>query len=265
MNVNLEKIIDEYCLFDDAFMRLCFKEKPECVEFILKIILPQIDGLKITEIKPEYEIDNLVNHSVCLDAYAVDENGSLYDIVIQRASKDASPKRLRYHGSLMDCNYLKKSKKYDTLPVRYVIFISENGYRCNGKPLRQFSNFADDDGEALGDETYFVYVNGRNKNDTALGKLMQDMSNPNPDTMNYKMLSDLVGYFKKKTKGKDDIMTTSEKIFNLGKEEGLKAGKISQLFDLTHKQIISAEIAAQQANMTEQEFCEQMKLAGYAD
>ena len=66
-------------------------------------------------------------------------------------------------------------------------------------------------------------------------------------------------------KGKDDAMTTSEKIFNLGKEEGLKAGKISQLFDLTHKQIISAEIAAQQANMTEQEFCEQMKLAGYAD
>lgn len=92
MKIDYDKIIDEYCLFDNDFMRLCFKENPECVEFILKIILPKIAGLKITEIKPEYEIDNLISRAVCLDAYAVDENGTLYDIEIQRDDKGANPR-----------------------------------------------------------------------------------------------------------------------------------------------------------------------------
>ena len=140
--------------------------KLECAELILKIILPQIKGLKITEIKPEYEIDNLIRRSVCLDAYVVDEEGTLYDIEIQRADKGASPKRARYNGSMMDIDFLKKGEDFDKLPVRYVIFICESGYKCNGKPLRCFSNRAEDDGEAFGDDTHFIYVNGKNKEDT---------------------------------------------------------------------------------------------------
>lgn len=155
----------------------------------------------------------------------------------------------------MDCDFLKKGEKYDKLPIRYVIFISENGYKCNGKPLRQFSNRADDDGESLGDEAYAIYVNGANKENTELGKLMQDMKNPNPDTMNYKTLSDVVGYFKKTEKGRDNIMTTTEKIRNLA--------RLDTLFELVKKQIISRTIGAQQANMTEDDFINQMKLAGY--
>jgi glutamate dehydrogenase (NADP+) len=83
MKIDYEKLIDEYCLFDNEFMRKCLQERPECAELILKIILPQIKGLKITEIKPEYEIDNLISRSVCLDAYVVDENGINLDVVKQ--------------------------------------------------------------------------------------------------------------------------------------------------------------------------------------
>ena len=251
MQINYEKLIDEYCLFDNEFMRKCLQERPECAELILKIILPQISGLKITEIKPEYEIDNLIRRSVYLDAYVVDEEGTLYDIEIQRADKGASPKCVRYNGSMMDIDFLKKGEDFDKLPVRYVIFISENGYKCNGKPLRQFSTHADDDGELLGDEVYAIYVNGKNNDNTELGKLMSDLNNPNPDTMNYKILSEVVGSFKKTKKGREKIMNVTEKI------------RLYTLFDLIKKGIISLKQAAQEANMSIEEFSNQMKLAGY--
>ena len=263
MKIDYNQIIDEYCLFDNDFMRLCFKEKPECVEFILKIILPQIAGLKVTKIKSEYEIDSLISHAVCLDAYAVDEKGTMYDIEVQRDDKGANPKRVRYNGSLMDCDFLKKGEKYEKLPVRYVIFISKNGYKCNGKPMRTFSNKAEDDGEPLGDETYAIYVNGANEEDTDLGKLMRDLQNPNPDTMNYELLSNVVGYFKKTEEGRSNAMTASEKVYNYGFNEGVEQGKLFNLFDLTKDGFLSIEIAAKKANMTIQDFRNQMKLAGY--
>jgi hypothetical protein len=246
-------------------MRKCLQEKPECAEFILKIILPQIKGLKIKEIKPEYEIDNFIRRSVCLDAFVVDEEGTLYDIEIQRADKGASPKRARYHGSMMDIDFLNKGDEFDKLPVRYVIFISENGYKCNQKPLRNFSTCAEDDGEAFGDEVKYIYVNGKNKDDTELGKLMSDLGNPNPDTMNYQILSDIVGSFKKSKKGRDNIMTVTEKIYNAGLEEGHNEGKLQTLFELLKDGILTIEIAAKKANMTIEDFNNQMKLAGYSD
>lgn len=39
MKLDYEKLIDEYCLFDNDFMRKCLQERPECAELILKIIL----------------------------------------------------------------------------------------------------------------------------------------------------------------------------------------------------------------------------------
>ena len=263
MKIDYEKLIDEYCLFDNEFMRKCLQERPECAELILKIILPQIKGLKITEIKPEYEIDNLISRSVCLDAYVVDENGTLYDIEIQRADKGANPKRARYNGSMMDIDFLKKGNDFDKLPVRYVIFISENGYKCNDKPLRQFSTHADDDGEILGDEIFTIYVNGKNKDDTELGRLMRDLNNPNPDTMNYKMLSEVVGNFKNNKKGREKIMTVSEKIYNAGRDdglnEGLNKGKIEALLALVKNGLITLQQAAEQMGMSLEKFEKEAK------
>ena len=263
MKIDYEKLIDEYCLFDNEFMRKCLQERPECAELILKIILPQIKGLKITEIKPEYEIDNLVRRSIFLDAYVVDEEGTLYDIEIQRADKGASPKRARYNGSMMDIDFLKKGQDFDKLPIRYVIFISENGYKCNDKPLREFCMRSLDDGEILGDETHIIYVNGKNKDDSELGKLMCDMNNPDPDTMNYKMLSEIVGSFKKTKKGKGSIMRYSEKLYNdainEGKIEGKMEGKIEALLSLVKDGLITIQQAAERMGMTIEKFEKEAK------
>ena len=191
----------------------------------------------------------------------------MYDIEIQKADKGASPKRARYNGSMMDIDFLKKGNDFDKLPVRYVIFISENGYKCNDKPLREFCMCSLDDGEILGDESHIIYVKGKNEDNSELGKLMRDLNNPNPDTMNYKMLSEVVGSFKKYKKGKEIIMTVSEKIYNAGlnngkiegKIEGIKEGEFKTLISLIKKGFLTLQQAAEQMGMSIENFEKEAK------
>ena len=199
-------------------MRICLADDKESIELILSIILPEIKGLKVTEVKTEYDILSLSNKSVSLDAYAVDETGKLYDIEIQKDDRGATGKRARYNGSLMDLDFLKKGKDYKELPTRYVVMISENGYNCYGEPLKEYV-YQSKDGRLLDDETHIVYVNGQNKSDSELGKLIQDLHNKDYSTMNYKPLADKVRYYKTTEKG---VSIMDKKVLKLFEEERVK-------------------------------------------
>ena len=199
-------------------MRICLADDKESIELILSIILPEIKGLKVTEVKTEYDILSLSNKSVTLDAFAVDETGKLYDIEIQKDDRGATGKRARYNGSLMDLDFLKKGKDYKDLPTRYVVMISENGYNCYGEPLKEYV-YQSKDGRLLDDETHIVYVNGQNKSDTELGKLIQDLHNKDYSTMNYKTLADKVRYYKTTEKG---VSIMDKKVLKLFEEERVK-------------------------------------------
>lgn len=219
--MNIEKfneIIQDFCLFDNIFMRICLADDKESIELILSIILPGIKGLKVTEVKTEYDILSLSNRSITLDAYAVDETGKLYDIEIQKDDRGATGKRARYNGSLMDLDYLKKGKDYKDLPTRYVVMISENGYNCYGEPLKEYV-YRSKDGRLLDDETHIVYVNGQNKSDSELGKLIQDLHNKDYSTMNYKTLADRVRYYKTTEKG---VSIMDDKLLKVFEEERIE-------------------------------------------
>lgn len=58
-------------------------------------------------------------------------------------------------------------------------------------------------------------------------------------------------------------MTASEKVYNYGFNDGLNEGKLFTLFDLIKDGFLSIDIATKKANMTIQDFSNQMKLAGY--
>lgn len=206
-----KEIVKDMCLFDNIFMRCCLADDKENIQLMLSIIIPEIKGLKVTEVKTEYDILSLANRSVTLDAYAIDEKGKLYNIEIQKDNKGATGKRARYNGSLMDLDFLKKGKDFEELPTRYVIIISQNGYNCYSEPLQEFV-YTSKSGKLLDDETHIVYVNGKNKENTALGKLMQDLNNKDYETMNYKSLADKVRYYKTTEKGKE---TMNEKLKEL--------------------------------------------------
>ena len=189
------EIIKQFRLIDDTFMSKVFEDK-ECAELLLKIILDR-DDLKVIKAVPQLEFKNLQGRSTRLDIYAIDADGKQYDIEVQRDSDGAVSRRARYNSSLMDANILDKGNDVKTLPECYVIFITESDVMKGGKPIYTIERTVKElEHASFGDGSHIIYVNGENRDDTAIGKLMQDFFCSDAEKMNYEILSKRAGNLK---------------------------------------------------------------------
>lgn len=204
-----EEIIRNFRLMDDTFMSKVFEDKA-CAELLLRIILGR-DDLTVQEAVTQYELKNIQGRSAKLDIYAVDSTGAKYDVEVQRSDKGAVPKRGQYNSSLLDCNTLDTGDNFEKLPKTYVIFITENDYFYAGLPMYTITRCITNMGNAVyGDESGIIYVNGANRDDSAVGKLMQDFFCKDPHKMNYELLSRRTEYFKESKEGVDTMCKLME-------------------------------------------------------
>ena len=201
-------------LIDDNFMTKVFEDK-ECSEFLLQVILDR-DDLTIREVHSQYGLNNIQGRSVRLDILAVDEQNKAYNIEIQRNDRGAEVRRARYNSGLMDANITEPGDRYDQLYETYVIFITENDILKAGLPIYHIERTIQETGMPFGDGAHIIYVNSQIKDDTKLGRLMQDFTCTNPDDMNYLVLAQRVRYFKEDTKG----VATMCRAFEEVREEG---------------------------------------------
>lgn len=215
--------IKAFRLIDDDFMTKCFEDNIECVELLLRIILGKED-LQVSEAKTQVFVLNLKNRSVRLDVLATDSNGCKYNIEIQRENKGAGYKRARYYSSMVDVNMLQKSQDFDNLPETYIIFITENDVIGKGLPIYEIERQIVQTGEIIDDGEHILYINGARQDDTALGKLMQDMVNPEPATMNYDVLAKTVDYYKNSKEGNAVMCKAMEDLWNEAMQQGMQQG-----------------------------------------
>lgn len=204
-------------LIDDNFMTKVFEDK-ECSEFLLQVILDR-DDLTIREVHSQYGLNNIQGRSARLDILAVDEQNKAYNIEIQRNDRGAEVRRARYNSGLMDANITEPGDRYDQLYETYVIFITENDILKAGLPIYHIERTIQETGMPFGDGTHIIYVNSQIKDDTKLGRLMQDFICTNPDDMNYPVLAQRVRYFKEDTKGVATMCRAFEEVREEGKRE----------------------------------------------
>ena len=191
--------------------------------------------LRVESIQVQYDIKNLQGRSIRLDILAIDIQGRVYNIEIQRNDTGAGVKRARYNSSLIDANITEPGDKYQNLNESYVIFITENDIMKKGLPIYHVDRIVRETGEMFGDESHIIYVNSQVKDQTALGKLMHDFSCINAKDMHYKILADRVRYFKEDEKGVETICKAMEEMRNETAHEKaveiaermLKSGKLS--------------------------------------
>lgn len=228
-------------LLDDDFMSKVFEDK-ECTEFLLRIILNRTD-LKVITVHGQHDIKNLQGRSVRLDILAVDAEGRIYNIEIQRSDKGAEVKRARYNSSLIDANVTEPGEKYEKLSESYVIFITENDTMKAGLPIYHIDRMVKETGELFGDESHIIYVNSQIKDESALGKLMHDFACTDAKDMKYKILADRVRYFKEDEKGVATMCRAMEEMRNeTARETAIKVVKgMLQSGKLSYEEI--AEIA----------------------
>lgn len=204
-------------LIDDNFMTKVFEDK-ECSEFLLQVILDR-DDLTIREVHSQYGLNNIQGRSARLDILAVDEQNKAYNIEIQRNDRGAEVRRARYNSGLMDANITEPGDRYDQLYETYVIFITENDILKANLPIYHIERTIQETGMPFGDGAHIIYVNSQIKDDTKLGRLMQDFTCTNPDDMNYPVLAQRVRYFKEDTKGVATMCRAFEEVREEGKRE----------------------------------------------
>ena len=100
-----------------------------------------------------------------------------------------SPKKLHYvngifnHSALMDMHTLQPGQDFERLPESYVIFITEEDVLEGGLPIYHICRRVEELGQNFEDASYIVYVHGRNREDTELGRLMHDLHCKKADEM----------------------------------------------------------------------------------
>lgn len=216
-NLDYIKKIMELCLLDDDFMSVVF-EKKELAEFLLRIIL-EIPDLTVVYSKTQHNLKNLYGRSVRLDILAKDSTGKIYNIEVQRDDRFANPERARLNSSLIDANFSQKGKKGKTLPETYVIFITENDVLGDNQPIYRIDRRIEGSNRLFGDGAHIIYVNGENREDTALGHLMADFASKDPDKFYYRELADEIRYYKHDEKGVRRMCKIMEDVRNEGKKE----------------------------------------------
>lgn len=216
-----QKILDKiknFRLFDDDYMTKFFEDDLESTSLVLQIIMenPTIRAIKAIS---QRNIKNLQGRSVRLDIQAEDETKRLYDIEIQRAENGAGARRARYNSAIMDANVPDAGKYGEKLPESYVIFITETDVFGRNRPLYHVERVITEDSISFNDGAHIIYVNGENKDDTAIGKLMHDFSCKNPDDMKYKILAERARYLKQNQKGVSNMCKAMEELIEEEKIE----------------------------------------------
>ena len=216
--------IERFRLMDDDFMSKCLENAPECIEFMLRIILGMKD-LQVVKSQTEYPIKSLQGRGVRFDVFAKDSKGREYDIEIQRANDGAEPKRARYNSALMDANALKPGVDVGALRDTYVVFITENDVIGGGREVYTFCRRENATGVDLGDGTHIVYVNGAARSASDIGKLVHDLQCPDVGKMHFDILKKQVGRFKNSEEGRRAMCEIMERIKAEGEARGEARGE----------------------------------------
>ena len=217
-------IIEDLRLIDDVFMTWVFADHPECVELTLRIIL-DMPKLEVISMETQKKIANLQGKSAIFDVVATDGERT-FNVEVQRKDSGAAPKRARYHSSLMDANTLLAGEEYEDLPETYVIFVTENDVLKMGKPLYLVERCILGTGEKIfGDKAHIVYVNGEIRDDTPLGRLMQDFFCRDAKAMHYAILRERVSMIKETEEGESNMSKLLEDMINNAEARGEARGR----------------------------------------
>lgn len=156
---NISKTITELNLEDDFLFAKVMSDQEICRKVLEKIL-----GLPIKKVvipSSQRTIDILFEgKGIRLDIYVNDENGTAYNVEMQRGRKKELPKRSRYYAGSIDLDLISSGESYTNLQKTYVIFICTFDPFSKGRHMYTFENRCIQDFSlSLGDETTKIFLN----------------------------------------------------------------------------------------------------------
>ena len=236
--------VEKLCLFDDDFMSLVFDENTEATEFLLNTIFER-DDMCVLEVKGQHEYKNVIPYRcITIDIRAVDGNGKVYDIEVQRADTGAIPQRARFHSALIDSKLLEEGQKFKEIKDSYVIFITQNGVIGEGLPLYHVERVIKENNRDFSDGSHIIYVNGAYKDATTqIGRLVHDFGCSRSVDMYCDILKKHVKYYKETEGGREVMCQIIEDVA----ESRAAEERMDTLFNAMKNLMVTMKLTAEQA------------------
>ena len=184
-------------------------DNKEAAQVFLRIILGD-DKIKVKNVRIQSFIQNIYGHSSQLDILAQDSKGRYFNVEVQRSDEGAPARRARFYSSILDTHFLQPGKLYEELPDTYVIFITENDVLHDNLALYNIRRRIDENAKCFEDGSHIIYVNSQRRDDTALGKLMQDLYCTEPKNLHYHEFAERMEFLKYSKEGEEKMTDVIE-------------------------------------------------------
>ena len=239
------KLVSEFNLTSDLFAGKVFEDVGACQE--LCRILMQERSVVLQNVRSQYVIRNLENHSMELDILAERDNGDVIGVEIQMYEEKAPFRRTRYYLSGIDMSILEKGRDYDELPAVTMVYLTRDDIIGDGRgccvverAVKPQENISDSGGrpEDRKDisngvrEMYYnlEYRTGDDNIDELLAYFKD--SDPNHRTEAFPRIVERVMYFKIQEEGVTIMCEIADRIRNEGRLEGMAKAVIELLEEL---------------------------------
>ena len=208
-NSEIKQVIGSLCMMNNSFMNFMLDDNKKAAQVLLRVILGD-DKIKVRNIRIQSFIQNIYGHSSQLDILAQDSKGRYFNVEVQRSDEGAPARRARFYSSILDTHFLQPGKLYEELPDTYVIFITENDVLHDNLPLYNIRRRIDENAKCFEDGSRIIYVNSQRRDNTALGKLMQDLYCTEPKNLHYHEFAERMEFLKYSKEGEEKMTDVIE-------------------------------------------------------
>lgn len=241
-------------VIDDELFRLVAGKQDVCQE-ILRTLLDD-PGLIVARVVPQYMVVSF-NREITLDAFCQSSDGKYFNVEMQKGSRNDDVRRTRFHASAVTAGMMPKGAEFKEVPDVTVLYITEYDALGNHQTVTVSKRCSLDHGTYIpvNDGEAIVYANTAVKDDTPHTELLQLLLRKDSfDSARFQALSDAVKYFKDTEKGREIVCKSIEEYGDTREQKGRIEGGISMLVQLVQKGILSVATAAEQVNMSPEEF-----------
>ena len=174
------QVMEHPTLMDDVPFTVAMRRGMALAQLIIRTMLSR-DDLVVRKVHVQEKIPGVGYKGVVFDALCIDSCGNMYDVEVQKGHFEDLPKRAAFYEAMLTVHSLGSGgRNYDRMPKRVVIFICDVDVEKRGEAVYDYSRRSAD-GRMLGDGGRIVFVNGEYRADDAIGHLMADMDQSDPE------------------------------------------------------------------------------------
>ena len=174
------QVMEHPTLMDDVPFTVAVRRSMALAQLIIRTTLSQED-LVVTDVRCQEKVPGIGHKGVVFDALCFDGCGNMYDVEVQKGHFEDLPKRAAFYEAMLTVHSLGSGgRNYDRMPKQVVIFICDGDVEKRGEAVYDYSRRSAD-GMMLGDGGRIVFVNGEYRADDAIGHLMADMDQSDPE------------------------------------------------------------------------------------